>query len=211
MTADGNTIGFRPVRGPADPRRESGLTKLTEGKGVTQAALERALSFDEVVDRHQREVYLYLYRMSRNAADAEDLFQETLLRAYRSFARLQVGSNHRAWLYKIATNAFLNFNRRRRRETTIEAEHLAAVADEGAGAEEQLRQKRLATEVVRFIAALPPKQRAALVQRKYEGLSYAEIAVNLSCSEAAARASVFQAVRKVKSHFDDSRKRGVGV
>ena len=65
----------------------------------------------------------------------------------------------------------------------------------------------MVNDLASFIAALPAKQRVALVQRKYEGLEYADIAANLKCSEEAARASVFQAIKKVKSHFEQTRGR----
>ena len=68
--------------------------------------------FGELVDRCQTESLSYVRRLTGNPATAEDLFQDTFLRAFGGFARLRPGSNHRAWLYRIATNLFLNHRRR---------------------------------------------------------------------------------------------------
>ena len=67
--------------------------------------------FGELVDMHQAEILRYLRRLTGNLATAEDLFQDTFLRAFGGFARLRAGSNHRVWLYRIATNLFLNHRR----------------------------------------------------------------------------------------------------
>jgi hypothetical protein len=73
------------------------------------------LTFEEVVDRFQAEIYRYAVQLTRNRADADDLYQETLLKAYRAFGRLDGAANHRAWLYRIATNTFLSDRRKQAR------------------------------------------------------------------------------------------------
>jgi RNA polymerase sigma-70 factor (ECF subfamily) len=168
---------------------------------------EAAITFEGLVDRHRREIYVYLCRMAGNKSDAEDLFQDTLLRAFRGFPKLRDDSNHRAWLYKIATNAFLNHARKRQIEriAPIEDAELAMISDGKQDADEELGRKRIVNDLACFIDSLPAKQRVALVQRKYEGLDYADIAANLNCSEEAARANVFQAIKKVKNHFEQQR------
>jgi len=178
---------------------------------VNQAVREAPITFEELVDRHRREVFVYLCRMACSKTDAEDLMQETLLRAFRSFQKLRSDSNYRAWLYKIATNAFLNFARKRQTEKIVEVEdtELMMISDGREAVDEELGRRRLVSDLASFIATLPVKQRAALIQRKYEGLDYADIAVNLDCSEDAARASVFQAIKKVKTHFEHGRKQNM--
>jgi RNA polymerase sigma-70 factor (ECF subfamily) len=157
--------------------------------------------FDELVDRHSGEIFAYMWRLLRDAHDAEDCLQETFLRAFRSYGRVRAGTNYRAWLYKIATNtARSQWKRRARHEThTIELDP-DRQADEMSVAD-RVEQDALLAAVRRAVEALPDQQRAALIMRKYQELSYAEIAAALECTETAARANVYQAVRKLQARF----------
>jgi RNA polymerase sigma-70 factor, ECF subfamily len=71
--------------------------------------------FDRMLERHRRELHVHCYRMLGSFTDAEDLVQETFLRAWRHRDQHEPGSNLRAWLYRIATNACTDAIRRRRR------------------------------------------------------------------------------------------------
>ena len=152
-------------------------------------------SFGEVVDAHQVEVMRYLRRLTSNGAEAEDLFEETFLRALPAFGRLRTGSSHRAWLYRIATNVFLNDRRAssRRREVPL-------VVDVPELRRSETRQDRHAIPDVyrQAISQLPRRQRAAFVQRKLLRRTYAEIASSMGGSETGARANVYQAVRRLR-------------
>jgi RNA polymerase sigma-70 factor (ECF subfamily) len=161
-------------------------------------------AFEEAMLAYRDEIYRYVWRMLGDTQDAQDLTQETFLRAYRAFDRLEPESNVRAWLYRIATNTCLTFLKRRGRERNVLS------LDEGwlpglvAHAETPLDtvgRRELLREVACAVEALPPRQRAAIVQRKYQGLSYAEIAACLGCSEETARAHVYQGLRKLRAQF----------
>ena len=152
--------------------------------------------FGQLLDMHQAEILHYLRRLTGNPPTAEDLFQDTFLRAFRGFTRLRPGSNHRAWLYRIATNLFLNDRRARGRraevalplELTSNGPSPSAIQD-GAATLAVLR---------RAIGRLPKRQRAAFIQRQLHGLSYREVGTALGCNAAAARANVYQAVRRLR-------------
>jgi RNA polymerase sigma-70 factor (ECF subfamily) len=157
--------------------------------------------FDELVEQHSAEIFAYVWRMLREAHDAEDCLQETFLRAFRSYGRVRAGTNYRAWLYKIATNtARSQWRRRARRDAHTTELDPDRQADEMSVAD-RVERKALLAAVTRAVEALPDQQRAALIMRKYQELSYAEIAAALECSEAAARANVYQAVRKLQARF----------
>lgn len=160
-------------------------------------------TFDEVLTRYQTEIYRYAAHLTRNHVDADDLYQETVLKAYRAFDRLDGLANHRAWLYRIATNAFLSDRRKRGREGLLDEEAVGAIPAAPTDDAARLDAQALLREVDAFVESLPLKQRVALVQRKYHDLSYGEIAQNLRCSEAAARASVHEALRKLRERFGD--------
>ena len=157
--------------------------------------------FDELVERHSAEIFAYVWRLLREAHDAEDCLQETFLRAFRSYGRVRAGTNYRAWLYKIATNtARSQWKRRKRSEIRTVDLDPEQRADEMSVAD-RVEQKTLLAAVTRAVEELPAQQRAALIMRKYQELSYAEIAAALECTEAAARANVYQAVKKLQAKF----------
>lgn len=167
------------------------------GEGVTDIA-----TFEGLVAGHQAEIYAYILRMVRHDGEAQDLCQETFLRAYRAFGGLQGEPNYRAWLYRIATNTTLNALRQRRSGEraieTLAASQPVATVDEQV---EDLERRTLLTRIEAAIHELPMKQRIAFTQRRFAGLSYAEIAECLGTTEEAARANVYQAVRKLRAQF----------
>jgi RNA polymerase sigma-70 factor (ECF subfamily) len=161
-------------------------------------------TFDETLARFGAEIYRFALHLTRNRTDADDLYQETALKAYRAWDRLPCDANHRAWLYRIASNTFLSDKRKTSRlrsldaEETVESIPAASRDDDG-----RLDAGNLLREVEVFIGNLPPKQRIALVQRKYLDIGYPEIAATLGCSEEAARRSVHEALRKLRDRFGD--------
>lgn len=155
--------------------------------------------FETLVTAHHGEIYRYLLRATGRASDAADLSQETFLRAYRAFPALPAGANTRAWLFTIATNLSRNhFRSQQRRRVAYAAVGATAreAADTGPEAAALSREAHARLEAA--VGRLPFKQRAAFLQRKVHGLDYDAIAQSLRCSPEAARAHVFQALRKIR-------------
>ena len=167
--------------------------------------------FEELVERHSAEIFSYLWRMLREAHDAEDCLQETFLRAFRSYDRVRAGTNYRAWLYKIATNtARSHWKRMKRNEiTTVDLDPDLPAG--GMSVADRVERKTLLAAVAQAVEELPAQQRAALIMRKYQALSYAEIAAALEGTEAAARANVYQAVKKLQAKFDVNESERIGI
>jgi len=157
------------------------------------------VTFGDLIDRHQEEILRYLHRLAGRATDADDLFQETFLRAFGAFGRLRPDANHRAWLYRIATNAFLNHRRDRGRRGEIEMP--GNLADGRPSAERMHELSADAARARTAIRRLPRRQRAAFVQRVLEEMSYRDIAAGLGCSEQTARAHVSQALRRLRRNL----------
>lgn len=159
--------------------------------------------FEAVVAQHHGEIFRFLRRVTGRAGDADDLSQETFLRAFRAWPGLAPGANVRAWLYAIAGNLARNHSRHERRRSRAHATVRAAGREAdpaGPEGEAVAREARAAIDAV--IAALPARQRLAFVMRRVHDLEYDVIAQALGCSSEAARAHVFQAMRKIRRGLD---------
>jgi RNA polymerase sigma-70 factor (ECF subfamily) len=133
-------------------------------------------------------LYTAAMRMTRNAADAEDLVQETYLKAYRAYGSFQEGTNLKSWLYKILTNTFINSYRSRRRrplETDLDdVEELylfrrlggLEAASAGRSAEDLVLDQFGEAEVKAAVESLPEAFRMVVLLADVEGFSYKEIA-----------------------------------
>jgi len=151
--------------------------------------------FETLLDRHQREIMIYILRSLGDRDLAQDVFQETFLRAFRAYKRLPLEANYRAWLYRIASNACHDARRQRARSPLPLYDSVAAPeSPDGAT-------RALAQEVAAFVRSLPARQQQALVLRKFQDMNYDEIAAVLGCSPETARANVYQGLRKVRAHF----------
>lgn len=157
--------------------------------------------FSELIDRWGDEIYRFTWRLTGNPTDADDLYQETLLKAFRAYHKLPGDANHRAWLYRIASNTFISDRRKHGRDNPMSEAMEQTLHAPGVDQARRLDAGDLLREVEAFVAVLPPKQRVALVLRKYHGHDYAHIAMTLKCSEDAARANVHEALRKVRAQF----------
>ncbi|HWX77229.1 MAG TPA: sigma-70 family RNA polymerase sigma factor [Candidatus Acidoferrales bacterium] len=167
--------------------------------------LQVPVPFEELMRRHEREIMRYLLRVSGDREDAADLFQETWLRAYRAYPRLEVERETRPWLYAIATNLCRN----RARDNTRRARVVVRDREELAAADTIRKDHRFdhenegyaAVHIRELISDLPTKQQQALHLRYFAGLGYTEIAGAMGCSEDSARANVSQAVKKLKAKW----------
>ncbi|HLG92483.1 MAG TPA: sigma-70 family RNA polymerase sigma factor [Acidimicrobiales bacterium] len=147
-------------------------------------------SFVEQAMEHMPALYSAALRMTRNSADAEDLVQETYLKAYRAFDTFQEGTNLKAWLYKILTNSYINSYRARQRRPEqadgdiedVEELYLyrrlggLEAAAAGRSAEEEVLSRFTDEEVKAALESLPDQFRIAVLLADVEGFSYQEIA-----------------------------------
>jgi RNA polymerase sigma-70 factor (ECF subfamily) len=144
--------------------------------------------FAEDTEQFMGSLYSAALRMTRNPSDAEDLVQETYLKAYRGYGSFRAGTNLKAWLYRILTNTFINSYRAKRRhpeETELEEveefylfRRLGGLEAAAAGrsAEDEVLESMTDEEVKQAIESLPESFRMAVLLADLEGFSYKEIA-----------------------------------
>ncbi|MGW1213784.1 sigma-70 family RNA polymerase sigma factor [Streptomyces sp. NPDC002499] len=183
--------------------------------------------FAALTETHRREIQVHCYRMSGSYDDAEDLVQETFLRAWRARDAFEGRASARTWLYRIATNACLDFQRRtarrpQRYEPIPGMNHGTGEAparltwlqpypdDELPSAEEQPEAAAVGKETLElvFLAAiqhLPPRQRAVLILRDVLGLTAAETAEALDLTVASANSALQRARPTLRDHLPDRR------
>lgn len=155
--------------------------------------------FVDLLEQYEKELHRYAFRMTGSAEDASDVLQDTFLRAFRAFPKLPEDANHRAWLYRIAHRQSLNLFRSQKVRSAEPLERALHVQDTNGNPETLAESRRLAKALSGVIHGLTPRQRSALLLKRYEGLSYKEVASVLECTEENARAHVYQAMKKVRN------------
>lgn len=165
---------------------------------VLQSQKGDPAAFEILIQQHQRMIHSLTFRMTGSTADAEDLAQETFLRAYAQLETFRGQAKFSTWLYRVALNICLNWRQSEARRFRLQAacaEELATLQDHPeplAAADHANRQVQSA------LLKLSPKQRAAIVLTVYDGLNHAEAATLLGCPEATVSWRVFAARRKLK-------------
>ncbi|CAM3286817.1 RNA polymerase sigma factor SigW [Sporolactobacillus spathodeae] len=140
-------------------------------------------AFAEMVDKYKNKVYVICFRMVGNKQEAEDLSQETFLRAYRYIGQYDMERKFSTWLFRIATNLSIDALRRRKPGVSLDAELPgteglaleAILPDNQASPDEKMVQNELETAVQKEIQRLPEKYRTAIVLKYLEDLSLKEI------------------------------------
>lgn len=161
-------------------------------------------AFERLVEIHQRAVIGTVAKMLGSASEAEDIAQQVFIRIWKSASRYEPQAKFTTWLFTITRNLVFNEVRRRQRKPTVsvqereETTHRVVEDVHGSSPDEQLLQSELEEAVDRAIAALPEKQRLAVVLRRYEEMPYEEIAKVLSMSVPAVKSLLFRARTQLK-------------
>jgi RNA polymerase sigma-70 factor (ECF subfamily) len=158
-------------------------------------------AFRVLVERHSRSVYRLAYRMTGKAEDAEDVVQETFVRAYRRLSRFEERANFATWLYRIGFNCAIDYMRARpRRETGEPQEDLdrRPRPDGAPSMDDLVFAGEVSARMQAALGSLSEQERAAFLMRHYHGCSIEEICGALELKTNAAKHSIFRAVRKMR-------------
>lgn len=183
--------------------------------GGDAADVARARSGDErafqaLVERHSRSLFRLAYRMTGNEHDAEDVVQETFLKAYRRLEQFEDRAHFGSWLYRIAANCAYDALRSRARrqgqspfpEQQQEQDPMGSVAAEQPSPDRLVFSGQVQRRVETAMARLSERERAAFVLRHFEQMSTKEIGDTLGLDEGAVKHSVFRAVRKLREALE---------
>ena len=181
----------------------------TDAAAVALARDGDSEAFRALVERHSRAVFRLAHRMTGNPSDAEDVVQETFLKAYRQLSRFESRANFGTWVHRIAVNCSIDLIRARpHREAGHDSSDLeqfgaADAAEAGRPSPERLM---LSAEVQERISsamtALSQMERAAFVLRHFEGRSIEEISRALGLKTNATKHSIFRAVKKMRQALE---------
>jgi RNA polymerase sigma-70 factor (ECF subfamily) len=169
--------------------------------------------YNYLVGKYHRQIIHFLFRMVHNEAVAEELAQEVFLRVYRSRESYRAEAKFSTWLYRIATNLAVNHARDTKHERTAQTLELDApdpesgstpeVADDDPNVEQRiLREERMAA-IRAQVAALPERQRMAVLMHKYQEMDYRQIGEVLKLSESATKSLLFRAYQTLRESLKE--------
>jgi RNA polymerase sigma-70 factor (ECF subfamily) len=162
-------------------------------------------AFEQLFNQYQAQIYNYIYRLMGSAEDANDMTQDTFLKAYLALSKTSQDLRVGAWLYRIATNVCLDELRHRKLikwqpwETFVAAFHPTQVAKDSP--ERDCINRENSEEVQLIFAQMHPKYRMCLILREYHDLSYDEIAEVLNTTRAAVKSLLFRAREEFRQVF----------
>jgi RNA polymerase sigma-70 factor (ECF subfamily) len=158
-------------------------------------------AFEKLVEKYKKRIYYLAYRMTRDHDSADELAQESFVRAYQALSGFNKEYSFYTWIYRICMNLSINFIKRE--QQSVSAEYVSEKDLNYSSREIDQLDRLIMSEQVAFIKKeldnLPPDQKAAFILRSYENLSYEEIAEVLRCSVGTVMSRLFRARYKLKT------------
>lgn len=177
------------------------MTEATPDAAPTGTA-HRLAAFEELVQRHQTQIYRVAYRLTGNHDDAEDLAQEAIVEAFKAFDRYQPGTYFDRWLYRIMSRTYIDIVRRRNRRPVVSLDApvgtegdplVTLVGDTSQDPQQMTETMDLDGAIQAALDGLPQEFRTAVVLADIEGLSYDEVAGALRCPVGTVRSRLHRA------------------
>lgn len=178
-----------------------GAETVSDEELMSKVAQGDEIAFRRLASRHAKLAYSLARQISANDADAEEIVQEAMLRVWINAPRWRPQAAFKTWLYRVVVNLCLN---QRRRKPFAPIEEAGEPADPAPSAVEQIAKDQAGGIVRTAIAALPERQRAAIVLTYYEGLSNGETASVLDTSVSSVEALLVRAKRALRAKLGDA-------
>ncbi len=164
-------------------------------------------AFRQLFEENKRRVFTLAFQYTKNKEDAEDILQETFIKAYHSLNKFkaQDDTNFSSWLYRIGINASIDHLRKNKmkKDSYIDSDQLPSISSEEGFSqpEHAIRIKEIRTKLDLTLNKLPKGQRMVFILRHYQQLSVKEIAGYMKCSEGSVKKQLFRAFQMIKKHF----------
>ena len=189
------------------------LSEESTDEALAQRAREGdTRAFEMLVNRYQARLYNYIRRMMGNAAEAEDLFQDTFMKVYNNLDRFRPEGSFRGWLYRIATNTCRDALRRRKLRWAFSLDARRNPDDVPLGERysanspdpaEKAAESELAERLAAAVQALSVKHRSVFLMARYDGMSYEEIAETLKIPVGTVKSRMNKAVNTLMDALEE--------
>ena len=170
---------------------------------MMQDAVQREQGFRLLIRQYKEQLYYVIRRIVLDHEDADDIFQNTMIKIFRNIDRFEQKSSLYTWMYRIASNEAISFLRSQKRLATLGDSMSEEVSERLLAADPYFDGDEIQKELVKAVAALPEKQREVFQLKYYDDMKYSEMSKLLHTSEGALKASYFHAVRKIESHLNN--------
>jgi RNA polymerase sigma factor (sigma-70 family) len=166
--------------------------------------VESEKGFRLLISQYKEQIYYVIRRIVLVHEDADDVFQNTMIKVFKNIKNFEFKSSLYTWVYKIATNESLTHLRIRKRLGNFDNNIPENISDNLLTSDEYFEGDRLQLELQKAVAALPEKQKEVFNLKYYEEMKYSDMSKLLDTSEGALKASYFHAVKKIEAFIKKS-------
>ena len=158
-------------------------------------------AFERLVEKYKKRIYYLAYKMTRDHDSADELAQESFVKAYQAMSGFKPGYSFYTWIYRICVNLSINFLKRERQSVSADFLRDSGIAIDRSDESSQL-ERMIASEQAAIVKEalndLPPDQKAVFILKTYDDMSYEQMAEVMDCSIGTVMSRLFRARRKLK-------------
>ncbi len=164
-------------------------------------------AFERLVEKYKKRIYYLAYRMTRDHDSADELAQESFVKAYQAMSSFKPGHSFYTWIYRICVNLSINFIKREKQNVSVDFLRESGIAIDRSNELNQL-ERMIASEqaavVKEALNTLPPDQKAVFILKTYDDMSYEQMADVMDCSMGTVMSRLFRARHKLRKALEMS-------